>query len=138
MGFFGCFITYPLIFRPLTREKASAARVMTASILSCIVSLQPGAFCVVPETLCSGITELPFAAYALLMQPIHLAIGAVEGILTGLLLIFLYQARPELADAAAKLPSLSVKAAAGTLAVGAFVIGGGLSLPASEKPDGLE
>lgn len=138
MGFFGCFITYPLIFRPLIRKKASAARVMTASVLSCIVSLQLGAFCVVLETLCSGITELPFAAFALLMQPIHLAIGAVEGVLTGLLLIFLYQARPELTDAAARLPTLSVKAVAGTLAIGAFVIGGGLSLLASEKPDGLE
>ena len=37
---------------------------------------------------------LPFGAFLLAMQPIHLAIGAVEGCITAAVLVFLYEARP--------------------------------------------
>lgn len=69
---------------------------MIASILGSIISLQLGAFSVVIETELSGITALPWNLFIGVMQPIHLAIGAVEGIITGLVLSFIYEARPEL------------------------------------------
>ena len=53
-------------------------------------------FSVTLETLASGITELPFTAFVSVMQPIHLCIGLVEGIITGAVLCFVYEARPEL------------------------------------------
>ena len=52
---------------------------MAASTLSAVLGLQLGAFGVVLETVASGITALPFSTFVLLMQPIHLAIGLVEG-----------------------------------------------------------
>lgn len=51
-------------------------------MLGCVATLQLGAFSVVLETTLSGITALPLGAFAVLMQPIHLAIGLVEGLIT--------------------------------------------------------
>ena len=88
MAFYGCFVGYFLIWRPIMRSKlfgegksAQRGRIVAASILGCIVTLQLGAFSVVLETSLSGITELPFGAFVALMQPIHLAIGLVRAAL---------------------------------------------------------
>lgn len=138
MGFFACFVTYPLIYRPIVSKGYTKSRLISAALLSCVVSLQMGAFSVVLETLVSGLTALPLSTFTLLMQPIHLAIGGIEGILTGLLLIFLLDARPSLFTENADKQKMSFQAVVGSLAVGTLLIGGGLSLLASEHPDGLE
>ena len=145
MAFYGCFVGYFLIWRPIMRGKlfgnlSTRVRIIIASILGCVISLQLGAFSVVLETLVSGITELPFGAFAGLMLPIHLAIGLVEGLITAAVLVFVYQARPELlmdTDSDSK-PAFSLKATVSILAVITLMIGGGLSLYASGNPDGLE
>lgn len=144
MAFYGCFVGYFLIYRPLMQGKLLAGKGRTklvlASVLGCVVTLQLGAFSVVVETSLSGITALPFGAFAALMQPIHLAIGLVEGGITAAVLLFVYQTRPELlqcASAGAK-NRCSRRAALAILAAAALVIGGGLSLLASSNPDGLE
>ena len=144
MAFYGCFVGYFLIYRPLMQGRLLAGKGRTklvlASVLGCVVTLQLGAFSVVVETSLSGITALPFGAFAALMQPIHLAIGLVEGGITAAVLLFVYQTRPELlqcASAGAK-NRCSRKAALAILAAAALVIGGGLSLLASSSPDGLE
>ena len=108
-----------------------------ASVLGCVVTLQLGAFSVVLETTLSGITALPLGAFAALMQPIHLAIGLVEGLITAAVLLFVYQTRPELLQGAAGTGAknrCSRKAALAILAAAALVIGGGLSLLASSSP----
>ncbi len=138
MGFWTCFVAYPLVFLPIVKDFSSRSRIVLASILSAIVGLQFGAFCVVLETLCSGVTELPFAVFAGLMQPIHLAIGAVEGVLTAMLILFLKEARPELFATSEVRKSISLKAVCGYLALVSLAIAGALSLLASENPDGLE
>ena len=82
MAFYGCFIGYYLIWRPIMKSslfgkmeprKAQRAKIIAASLIGCIVTLQMGAFSVVLETTLSGITALPFGAFCALMQPIHLA-----------------------------------------------------------------
>ena len=138
MGFWSCFIAYPLVFKPIAKDYSSNGRIFAASILAGIVGLQLGAFCVVLETLCSGITELPFKVFAGLMQPIHLAIGAVEGVLTGMLIVFLKSARPELFTGQNAAQSAPLKSVCGYLLLASFAIAGALSLLASENPDGLE
>ncbi len=145
MAFYGCFVGYFLIYRPLMRGNLSAGkarlRLTLASVLGCVATLQLGAFSVVLETTLSGITALPFGAFAALMQPIHLAIGLVEGGITAAVLLFVYQTRPELLQDAAGSGAknrCSRKAALAILAAAALVIGGGLSLLASSSPDGLE
>lgn len=96
MGVIPCLFVCPLIFRPILRKGVTHKRFMIASVVSCVVGLQLGAFCVVLQTLTSGVTELPFHTFVLLMQPIHLAIGFVEGIITAGILNFVYQMRPEI------------------------------------------
>jgi cobalt/nickel transport system permease protein len=78
LGVIPCLLVYPLLFRRLTRSGFSGKTLSTASILSAVVGLELGAFCVVLETLASGITVLPFPRSAALMLPIHIAIGLVE------------------------------------------------------------
>lgn len=150
MAFYGCFVGYYLIWRPIMRsglfasmgaKGAARAKLVLASILGCVLTLQLGAFSVVLETTASGITELPFGVFAGIMQPIHLAIGLVEGLITSAVLLFVYAARPELiqdVDAASQGGSCSLKTTLVILAVVVAVVGGGLSLFASGNPDGLE
>ena len=147
MAFYGCFVGYYLIWRPIVSaangdRAAQRLRIIIASVVGCVVTLQLGAFSVVLETSLSGITELPFGAFVALMQPIHLAIGLVEGLVTAAVLVFVYESRPELlrdVDTAnmggAK---RSLKTVVVILAVVAALVGGGLSLLASSHPDGLE
>ena len=150
MAFYGCFVGYCLIWRPILRghlfgqgKAGQRARIIAASVLGCVVTLQLGAFSVVLETSLSGITELPFGAFVALMQPIHLAIGLVEGLVTAAVLCFVYEARPELIrDVDLQGGEIRAKHSLRTtvliLAAAAAVIGGGLSLLASSNPDGLE
>lgn len=152
MAFYGCFVGYFLIYKPIMESKmfeksgvnaANRLKIIISSIAGCIVTLQLGAFSVVIETSLSGITDLPFGAFCALMQPIHLAIGLVEGIATAAVFIFVYQARPELLKCVKKegeavKDRMSFKGVIITLAVVAVVIAGGLSLLASSNPDGLE
>ena len=144
MAFYGCFVGYFLIYRPLMHGKWGATRkkLIVASLAGCVLTLQLGAFSVVLETSLSGITELPFGAFLALMQPIHLAIGLVEGAITAAVLVFLYEARPELlreTDAAGQASGkYSFRSTIVILALTAVVTGGGLSLLASSNPDGLE
>ena len=150
MAFYGCFVGYYLIWRPIMRshwfgegKSAQRARIIAASVIGCIVTLQLGAFSVVLETSLSGITELPFGAFVALMQPIHLAIGLIEGLITAAMLVFVFESRPELlreldTDGQALPAKRSLKAVIAILAVVALLVGGGLSLLASSNPDGLE
>lgn len=138
MAFYACFAGYFLFYKPIARNKFSRSRIMFGSVLACVLSLQMGSFSVVLETLVSGITKLPFAAFAALMQPIHLAIGLVEGVLTGLVLIFVYEARPELLHASSGKNRLSFGKVVAVFAVFAVIFAGGVSLLASSNPDGLE
>jgi len=150
MAFYGCFVGYYLIWKPIIKSRlfgdtkgALRGRIILSSILGCVLTLQLGAFSVVLETSLSGITELPFGAFLALMQPIHLAIGLVEGLITSAVLCFVFEARPELLrDVESSGVKVSGKASLKTtiaiLAVIALVVGGGLSLLASSNPDGLE
>ena len=149
MAFYGCFVGYYLIWRPIMRSHlfgqgrgAQRGRIVLASILGCVMTLQLGAFSVVLETSLSGITELPFGAFVALMQPIHLAIGLIEGLITTAVLLFVFESRPELlqdvAPAEGATAKRSLKAVVAVLAVVALLVGGGLSLLASSNPDGLE
>lgn len=148
MAFYGCFVGYYLIWRPILRsrrfgdgKRGQVARIVTASVLGSVLTLQLGALSVVIETSLSGITELPFGAFLALMQPIHLAIGLVEGLVTAAVLVFVYEARPELLQDVSPESAgskRSLKSVVIILAVTALVVGGGLSLLASSNPDGLE
>jgi len=142
MGVIPCLIVYPLLFKPLVKKNITAGRITAASIAAVIVALQLGAFLVTLETLFSGITELPFSGFVLLMQPIHLAIGIIEGIVTAAVLCFVYRMRPEIMESSFERTAIKnntpVKNVLITLAVITLITGGLLSLFVSSHPDGLE
>lgn len=142
MAFYGCFIGALLIWKPIMRKGMSKAKIIAASVIGCVLTLQLGAFSVVLETTASGITELPFAAFVAAMQPIHLAIGFIEGLITAAVLVFVHEARPELlfanSEAERAEGRFSLKKTLSILAVAAVLIGGMLSLVVSSDPDGLE
>ena len=150
MAFYGCFVGYYLIWRPIMRSNlfsgmgakaAGRVKIILASILGCVITLQLGAFSVVLETSLSGITELPFGTFLGIMLPIHLAIGLIEGLITTAVLLFVYESRPELlrdVQTSGEKGKGSLATTIVVLAVAAALVGGGLSLLASSNPDGLE
>lgn len=121
MGFLACFVAYPLLFKPL--EKIN--KPVLGAILSSIVALQLGSIAVVVEGALSGsITLSALLNFTLLMQAIHLPIGIVEGLATGLIV------------AVAKISDM--KKLSYTLGAISILLAGVISHFASAKPDGLE
>ena len=123
MAFYGCFVG-GLLWKAMMQRGISKRKIVSV------------------ETLASGITELPFTAFLLAMQPIHLAIGLVEGAITAAVLVFLQQARPALLWQTQTIDEarqpLTLRRTLGIVAVAAAMTAGVLSLFASAFPDGLE
>lgn len=141
LGFWTCFFAYPLIYRRIAGDRPTRTRLAVGATLAGVIGLQFGAFSVVLETLASGISELPFATFVLLMQPIHLGIGLVEGLVTTALVTFIWKARPEIlemASAARPIQGVALRPVLTGLAIATIVTGGALSWFASTRPDGLE
>jgi cobalt/nickel transport system permease protein len=142
LGIYPCFIGYPLIYKPIVQKGMSSKKILVASLLAVFVGLQLGAFSVVLETLLSGRSELPFGTFVLLMQPIHLAIGVVEGFITAGVINFVKASRPELLESIAETkalsPEIKVKKIVLAFLVIAFITGGIVSWFASSNLDGLE
>lgn len=142
LGFYTCYLAYPLIYKPLMGHSRSSGRILVASLISVVMALQLGAFSVVMETLLSGKSELPFGGFILLMQPIHLAIGIIEGFVTAGVVTYVYKARPEIFDSIASATpigaGISLKKVLVSLAAITVLTGGAFSWFASTHPDGLE
>ncbi len=141
LGFWPCFIVYPLIYKKIVGDDPTKGRIMTGALIAAIVGLQLGAFSVVLETVLSGVSELPFSTFVLLMQPVHLAIGTVEGIVTAAVVMFVWNARPEILNAAIHsrpIGQISVTKLLAGVIIAVVVVGGVLSWFASSNPDGLE
>lgn len=141
MAFYGCFFGGAILWKNGMRNGLSRKKIAAVSISGSIIALQLGAFSVSLETFCSGITELPFSAFLLLMQPIHLVIGLVEGLITAAVLGFIYENRPELlwrSQQKGCMKPIKSRQVLPVLAIVAFITGGIVSLFASADPDGLE
>jgi cobalt/nickel transport system permease protein len=141
LGFFPAFIAYPLIYRPIAGRTATALRLTAGAVLAAVAGLQLGSFSVVVETFLSGVTALPFSTFVLLMQPIHLAIGLVEGVVTASVVSFIWKANPQILEGqvAAVSPGLvPLRHVVLFLLLTSMLGGGFLSWFASSHPDGLE
>lgn len=136
LGFIPAYVVYPFIRRFCNRN-TSDKTLAAVSIAGAVVALQIGAFGVVLQTWISGISELPFTTFLAVMLPIHLAIGLVEGCVTGAVVNFIRRAEPGIIE---NTPTCANGVRNVLLAMGAatLIVGGLLSLEASEYPDGLE
>jgi cobalt/nickel transport system permease protein len=146
MGVLPCLVAWPLLYRPLAGTRPDARRLALATMVAAIAGLQLGAFAVVAETTLSGISSLPAATFMWLMQPIHLAIGVIEGLATAAIVLFAWRARPDLLvaqdraapDDAAQRARPSLRPVLMAIAATAVVTAGVLTSFASSRPDGLE
>ena len=138
LGFFPAFIAYPLIYRILVSDQYGTARAWIAAVVAAVVGLQLGAFSVAVQTKASGVSDLPFGTFVLLMLPIHFAIGIVEGLATAAVVSLVAKARPEALPAAHESGPASLRPVLVKVAIAAAVVGGVASWFASTRPDGLE
>ncbi len=142
LGVYPCLVAYPFIYRPLTRKNRGPGNIAIASIAGVVAGLQLGAFSVVLQTVLSGRSELPFDTFLLMMLPIHLAIGLVEGFVTAGVIRYVKAARPEILESVEQSRPLSTRISVKRIVLVflgiAIVTGGMLSWFASSNPDGLE
>lgn len=141
MAAVSCLVAYPLIYRPIVRGGMSRGRIVAASLMASVVSLELGAGAVVAETSLSSIAALPVRDFLLFMLPIHLAIGVGEGLATAAVVTTLHRYDPSLlidscrtfgSDRRGYRRGIAVTMAAALVAAASF------SWLASSKPDGLE
>lgn len=141
LGFFPAFIAYPFIYKKIIGNKPTPTKLSVASMVAAVIGLQMGALGVVLQTVSSGISSLPFSSFIVLMQPIHLAIGIVEGLVTAAVVSFVYKAKPEILQSALEARPIGnqpVKNVILAFLVVALIAGGIVSWFASKNPDGLE
>jgi cobalt/nickel transport system permease protein len=141
LGVIPCLIVYPLIFKPLVKNGLSFGKTTIASFAAAIVSLQLGAFGVVLITQVSGITALPFIDFALAMQPIHFAIGLIDGAAAAAVLYLVHRARPEIMTGAVNdtaIAAAPVRKVIAAFAAAALIFGLVMPRFGSSAPDGLE
>ena len=141
LGVFPAFVAYPLVYRLLARDSLSPARVTVASVAAALVGLMLGSLGVVLQTTLSGISSLPFPAFAGVMLPIHAAIGLVEGLVTAAVVVFIVRAQPEIvrrAGAGRDLKGVALRGVLAGILAAAVITASGLAWFASGDPDGLE
>jgi cobalt/nickel transport system permease protein len=142
LGACASILAYHFLYKPIVKRGMTKKNITLASVIAVTLGLQVGAFGVVIQTLLSGVTELPFGAFVVLMQPIHLAIGLAEGFITAAVLCFVYSVRPEILESSVANTKinkqLSLKKVLIAFSIMAVLTAGGLSMFVSSHPDGLE
>jgi cobalt/nickel transport system permease protein len=137
MAFYSCILSYYLIWKPLTRQP-SKQRIFLASVISGIVVLQLGAASIGLQVYLSQVTTLTLTTILITMQPIHLVIGLIEGLVTGAILWYIFQIRPELLFQPNIQPVKQSKFILTTVLLLSFCIAGLSFVISSSLPDGLE
>jgi cobalt/nickel transport system permease protein len=127
------------LYRIITAGQLNTLRAYTGALLACIISIEAGAICVPIQTALSGVLVVPFSTFLITMVGVHLLVGIVEGLVTIAVLGYLQQTRPDIiADFLQGKVRISRKMLLATLIILTAITAGGLSLLASELPDGLE
>lgn len=138
MGLVPCYVGY-FLYKMVTKGPPSNLRLYIGTMLACVVSMEAGAILVPVQAALSGVLAVPFATFLITMIGVHFLVGFVEGVITVAVLGYLQQVRPDIvADSLPGEARLSKSTVLATLAVFTIIIGAGLSLLASDLPDGLE
>ena len=146
MAAMSCLVAAPLIYRPIAGNGESVWKITLGAVLASIVGLELGALLVTAETELSGVTALPTKDFLGLMTSIHLAIGAVEGVATAVVLSFVAKYKPDMLysnylgskSAGHHKMSKKTKVVLGSFLALAIVMAVGFTWFASSNPDGLE
>jgi cobalt/nickel transport system permease protein len=123
-------------------EAVGRARVYAATFAAAMVSILAGAILLPVEVVVSGVCKVPLHVFAGVMAGVHTLIGAAEGVITFAAVVALARMRPDIVPGVAPGGKggggLPLKTVAASILVAAVLVGGFLSLAASESPDGLE
>lgn len=146
MAAMSCLVAAPLVYKPIAGNGKSVWKITLGAVLASIVGLELGALLVTAETELSGVTALPAKDFLGLMTSIHLAIGAVEGVATAVVLSFVAKYKPDmlysnsLEERSGEHHKMSkkTKVILGCFIAAAIVMAVGFTWFASENPDGLE
>ncbi|RME82642.1 MAG: cobalamin biosynthesis protein CbiM [Planctomycetota bacterium] len=129
------------IFRLLikSKEKCTKKRLFLATFLAGWISVFLSSLMVPLEISLSQVSQAPLSTLMLLMGIIHLLIGMVEGLITATVLLSLARAHPKFLPCPVEIHGkASSKAVIAAILCISLLLGGGLSLLASNLPDGLE
>jgi len=136
LGFFPCFIGYPL-YRWLAGAAPSPSRRSLALGAGALLSVELGALSVAIETVASGMTPLRLRELGALMVGIHFPIAIAEALVTAVAAAMLWRLKPT-AVAAGPAPTERVT---GLLLAASLCAALGATVAvwfASPRPDGLE
>ncbi len=138
MGLVPVYIGY-FLYKAATAGRFSPVSAFIGAMIACVLSVEAGAALVCIEVGLSGVLVAPFGTFLTAMLGVHFLVGVVEGLLTVAVLAYLQQVRPDIVkDALQGKVRLSKKMVMVTFIIFTVLIGAGLSLLASEFPDGLE
>ena len=138
MGLVPCYLGY-FLYKVVTTGQFSSLKSYIGAMLACLFALEAGAILVPIEAALSGVLAVPFSTFLITMIGVHFLVGFVEGLVTVAVLAYLQQVRPDVViDSLQGKVRLSRRAVLITLAVFTIITGAGLSLLASDFPDGLE
>jgi cobalt/nickel transport system permease protein len=127
------------LYRTITNGRFSSLKVYIGAMLACVIATESGAILVVIQAALSGVLAVPLSTFLITMIGVHFLVGFVEGLVTVTVLAYLQQLRPDIvADSLPGKVRLSKNAVLATLGILAVLTGAGLSLLASDLPDGLE
>ncbi len=138
MALVPCFLGY-YIYSLIIGKNLQAGRIYAASIIAAILAMLAGAAMVPVEAFLSGVLVVPFKTFFITMMGVHLLVGIVEGVITAAVLIYLTQSRPDLTVISCNCkPRISKSVFYSLTIIIVVATAAGLSLMASENPDGLE
>ena len=127
------------LYRTVTNGRFSSLKVYIGAMLASVIAMEAGAILVAIQAAMSGVLAVPLSTFLITMIGVHFLVGFVEGLVTVTVLAYLQQLRPDIvADSLPGTVRLSKNAVLATLGILAVLIGAGLSLLASDLPDGLE
>jgi cobalt/nickel transport system permease protein len=127
------------LYRTITNGRFSSLKVYIGAMLASVITMEAGAILVAIQAALSGVLAVPLSTFLITMIGVHFLVGFVEGLVTVTVLAYLQQLRPDIvADSLPGTVRLSKNAVLATLGILAVLIGAGLSLLASDLPDGLE
>jgi len=142
MGIVPCYLGYAF-FHVIAGSAPRAGRLYLAVFAATLVGMVGGAILVPFQIYISGIASVPLSKFLLVMTGLHLLVALGEAIITFLIIGYLCKVRPQvLGTVADKLSAakagLSSKVVFGSMMVVALLLGGLVSMFASEFPDALE
>ena len=127
------------LYRIITNGTINNLRRYIGIMTACILAIEGGAILVPIQASMSKVLVVPFMHFLVTMVGVHFLVGLVEGIITIAVIAYLQQVRPDIVTAS--LPGrtrLSKTAVLVTLTIVTIITAAGLSLLASDNPDGLE